>query len=166
VTSYIDVGGHPTWVGTATTITHLDFETLSSQTNIEAEVVWVWREEDGVYRPQGNFSYNSSFTDSGYPCTGEASASGLVDYDNGSLGVFENNTYSGSGGQFDAPVTQTDNCNAEGEFRTTESVGIVAWWPGTNGELSADGRTIAGSVTVPLGMGTTSDITWHFDKQP
>lgn len=171
VVSNITVGGHPSWTGTSRTDVTITSGPSVTKTRIDASVRWTWNEADQAYHAIGALTYDYDLNAG--TCTTTAHNQGVIGGRDGTLIVYEGAgpgelRYAGSG-QSQADVMGTSTCNdshmPEPAFI---SVGPTPWWtapaPPAN-VVSADGRTIAGSVKSPPGQDPGTDSQWSFTQE-
>jgi len=166
VVSNITVGGHPSWVGTSRTDTTLTDMNGVTKIVADASVRWTWDETDQAYHAIGALAIDYNLTTAS--CTTTAHFQGAIAGQDGTLVVFDSGSgqqqYSGTG-YTNATVMGTSTCNAT---HTPEPAlafsGPTAWWtaPLPPANVSADGRTIAGSVVSPPGQMPSTDAQWSF----
>jgi hypothetical protein len=171
VVSNITVGGHPSWTGTSRSDATITTGPSVTKTVIDATVRWTWNEADQAYHATGAlvFDYNLNAG----TCTTTAHYQGVISGQDGTLIVYEGASpgqlqYAG-GGQSQADVMGTSTCN---DSHTPEpafiSAGPTSWWMGPappDNLVSADGRTIAGSVKSPPGQEPVTDRQWSFTQE-
>jgi len=161
--SNVDVGGKGVWVGTASLQVDTRQGSTTSSSRIEAQVTWQWNEAAQTFRPQGNLAYDLTGAGPNAGCMTSAHHGAAIRFEDGQLVFQPDGTYFATGADYMAMVTTTSNCNDALESKTTTGPTVLAWLQAT-GAVSADGKTIEGTQTSPMGTGTAT-YTWKFTKQ-
>lgn len=168
--SNITVGTHPSWQGTSRTDTTMTTPGAgTTKIVVDATVRWVWSEVDQGWHATGAVSY--SYDLSGGGCTTTALVMGVVSGADGTLSVFDMGSgklqYAG-GGATNLTLMGTSDCNGtHTPMPAFISMGPTTWWtaPAPYGDVSMDGRTIAGSTHSPAGQNPQVDAQWSFTQE-
>ena len=154
----IDVGGKPTWVGSASVEQISDIGGATNHTKTTGVVTFTWNEGKNAYTPAGSVTMDIDAVGVD-GCTTKAHYGGIITTADGTLTV-NGGTYNGSGYIPSITYSQMSDCNSEHEMKTTQQTGPAFWWAGGSGVVSgSNGQLISGNFDV-----SGQKSTWSFEK--